>query len=136
MKASHVMTNATLNGKPYAENPHIRFEVGYKKLVCAFGAAAVACSAQAKLVNLTDWMEARLGSRDAVYEQCVSAEGTSSGYTPNVLFDGVTYTRTSTAADFSREPAQRKGCLNLGYYGNTPWATMRYDAPGLLLMVR
>ena len=40
------------------------------------------------------------------------------------------------SADFSREPAQRKGCLNLGYYGNTPWATMRYDAPGLLLMVR
>ena len=40
------------------------------------------------------------------------------------------------AADFSREPAQRKGCLNLGYYGNTPWATMRYDAPGLLMMVR
>ena len=70
-----------------------------KKLVCALGAVAVACSAQAKLVNLADWMEARLGSRDAVYEQCVSAEGTSSGYTPNVLFDGVTYTRSSTAAD-------------------------------------
>ena len=40
------------------------------------------------------------------------------------------------AADCSREPAVRKPRLNLGFYGNTPWATATYEPAGLMLIVR
>jgi hypothetical protein len=66
-----------------------------KACLLILGLVLAADSAQAKLVNLADWMEARLGSRAAVYNECVSATGTTSGYSPNTLFDGVSYTRSS-----------------------------------------
>ena len=67
-----------------------------------------------------------------------------SGYTDETTGELVTFRRQESpaidagdpAADFSREPVQRDGRLNLGCWGNTPWATRRFDAPGALLFIR
>ncbi len=55
-------------------------------------------TAQAKLVSLADWTAAKFDSREAMYEACVSASGTVSGNTPNVLFDGTIYSLTEGSA--------------------------------------
>ncbi len=55
-------------------------------------------AAHAKLVNLADWMTEKLGSRDSMYETCVSASGTYQSDNPNVLFDGTIYSKAEGAA--------------------------------------
>ena len=71
---------------------------------------------------------------------------TRHGYTDETTGEVVKFTRAECPenspaidagdpkADFSREPEPNGRCVNLGFYGNTPWASM--SPGGLLLYIR
>lgn len=66
------------------------------------------------------------------------------GYTDETTGELVTTFRENSlaidagdpAADCSREPTQKRNRLNLGCYGNTPYASLRFTPPGLSVIIR
>ena len=71
---------------------------------------------------------------------------TRRGYTDETTGEVVKFTRAECpvnspavdagdpASDFSREATPNGRCVNLGFYGNTPWSSM--SPGGLLLYIR